>query len=135
MKYSMKLFKDMSVFHVIQYILIAVFIYVPTTYSFVSTNNNIKYFPQKFFIKQIKSNINVNTKVNVNTDTNLRIKSNTILHLTTNIIMVGKKNGAEKFISDGYAEYEKRLVPVMKINLIFLKSDEGLVEYIRDMKV
>jgi 23S rRNA pseudoU1915 N3-methylase RlmH len=54
--------------------------------------------------------------------------------LTTNIFIVGKKNGGEEFIYKGYEMYEKRLTPVMKINTIFLKSDEALVEAIRATK-
>ena len=61
-------------------------------------------------------------------------RSSTARSLTTNILIVGKKSGGEKFISDGYAEYEKRLTPVMKINTIFLKSDEALVEATKAMK-
>jgi hypothetical protein len=61
-------------------------------------------------------------------------RSSTARPLTTNILIVGKKSGGEKFISDGYAEYEKRLTPVMKINTIFLKSDEALVEATKAMK-
>lgn len=49
-------------------------------------------------------------------------------YLTTNIIVVGKRNGGEEWISDGYAEYEKRLKPVMNIQTTFLKSDEELVK-------
>lgn len=47
--------------------------------------------------------------------------------LTTNIIVVGKKNGGEQWISEGYAEYEKRLKPIMNLQTIFLKSDEELI--------
>ena len=62
------------------------------------------------------------------------LRSRTARFLTTNILIVGKKNGGEQFINDGYAEYEKRLTPVMKINTIFLKSDEALVEATRALK-
>lgn len=55
-------------------------------------------------------------------------------YLTTNIFIVGKKNGGEEFIYDGYEMYETRLTPVMKINTIFLKSDEALVEAIKATK-
>ena len=47
--------------------------------------------------------------------------------LTTNIIVVGKKNGGEEWISDGYGEYEKRLRPLMNIQTTFLKTDEDLI--------
>lgn len=69
-----------------------------------------------------------------------KIRSNVIARpctkrfLTTNIFIVGKKNGGEQFIYDGYAEYEKRLTPVMKINTVFLKSDEALVEATKAVK-
>lgn len=69
-----------------------------------------------------------------------KIRSNVISRrctarfLTTNIFIVGKKNGGEQFIYDGYAEYEKRLTPVMKINTVFLKSDEALVEATKAVK-
>ncbi|KAJ1443828.1 Alpha/beta knot methyltransferase [Ochromonadaceae sp. CCMP2298] len=49
-------------------------------------------------------------------------------YLTTNILVVGKKNGGEGWISDGCAEYEKRLKVVMNIKTTFLKSDEELVK-------
>lgn len=64
----------------------------------------------------------------------LAVRSTTSRFLTTNIFIVGKKNGGEQFISDGYAEYEKRLTPVMKINTVFLKSDEALVEATKAVK-
>lgn len=53
--------------------------------------------------------------------------STTSRSLTTNIIVVGKRNGGEEWISSGYAEYEKRLKPIMNIQTTFLKSDEELV--------
>jgi 23S rRNA (pseudouridine1915-N3)-methyltransferase len=48
--------------------------------------------------------------------------------LTTHVIVVGKKNGGEPWISDGCAEYEKRLKPVLNIQTTFLKSDEEQVK-------
>ena len=48
--------------------------------------------------------------------------------LTTNILIVGKKNGGEPFIDEGCGLYEKRLKPVMTLNTVFLKSDEALVD-------
>lgn len=48
--------------------------------------------------------------------------------LTTNIIVVGKRNGGEEWISSGYAEYEKRLKPIMTLQTTFLKSDEELIQ-------
>ena len=47
--------------------------------------------------------------------------------LTTNIIVVGKRNGGEQWISEGYSEYEKRLKPIMNLQTTFLKSDEELI--------
>ena len=58
----------------------------------------------------------------------------TTRYLTTNILIVGKKNGGEQFISDGYDMYDKRLTPTMKINTVFLKSDEALVEATKAVK-
>jgi 23S rRNA (pseudouridine1915-N3)-methyltransferase len=54
--------------------------------------------------------------------------------LTTNIYIVGKKNAAESFVTDGCNEYEKRLTPVMKVTTHFLKSDEQLVETAKGLK-
>ena len=54
--------------------------------------------------------------------------------LVTNVLIVGKKNGAEQFINDGCLEYEKRLTPVMKFNTVFLKSDEALIEAANGLK-
>ena len=68
------------------------------------------------------------------TSPQLSIRSTTARYLTTNIFIVGKKNGGEQFIYDGYAEYEKRLTPTMKINTVFLKSDEALVEATKAVK-
>mmetsp|Transcript_19716 Transcript_19716/g.32950 ORF Transcript_19716/g.32950 Transcript_19716/m.32950 type:complete len:197 (+) Transcript_19716:16-606(+) len=55
-------------------------------------------------------------------------RSITKRYLTTNIIVVGKKNGVEDWISEGYAEYEKRLKPTMKIQTTFLKNDDELIK-------
>lgn len=52
-------------------------------------------------------------------------------YLTSNILIVGKKNAGQKFIEDGCAEYEKRLTPSMTINTQFLKSDDALVEAVK----
>ena len=54
--------------------------------------------------------------------------------LTTNIYIVGKKNGGEDFISDGCLEYEKRLKPAMTITTHFLKSDDALVDAVKNSK-
>ena len=48
-------------------------------------------------------------------------------YLNVNIIVVGKRNGGESWISDGCAEYEKRLKPILNMQTTFLKSDEELV--------
>jgi 23S rRNA (pseudouridine1915-N3)-methyltransferase len=47
--------------------------------------------------------------------------------LTTNILIVGKRNGGEAWIADGCAEYEKRLSSTMVVSTQFFKSDEELV--------
>ena len=57
-----------------------------------------------------------------------------VVNLTTNIFIVGKKNGGETFISDGCLEYEKRLKPSMTLNTFFLKSDEALVDAVKNCK-
>ena len=51
----------------------------------------------------------------------------TKLSLTTNIVVVGKKNGVETWIADGIYEYEKRLRPVMTLNTIYNKNDDELL--------
>ena len=48
--------------------------------------------------------------------------------LTTNILVVGKRNGVEPWIANGIGEYEKRLRPLMNIGTIFYKSDDDLVK-------
>lgn len=60
--------------------------------------------------------------------------STTSRFLTTNIYIVGKKNGAEAFIASGCAEYEKRLQPVMSLTTHFLKSDVDLVTTTTNLK-
>lgn len=55
-------------------------------------------------------------------------------YLTTNIIIVGKRNSGEEWIADGCAEYEKRLTPITKIQTIFLKSDEELIKTVSQTK-
>ena len=54
--------------------------------------------------------------------------------LTTNVYIVGKKNGAEAFIASGCAEYEKRLRPVMSLTTHFLKSDDDLMAMTKNLK-
>lgn len=58
----------------------------------------------------------------------------TKLLLTTNIFIVGKRNGGEEWIQSGSQEYEKRLSPVMDIETTFLKSDDDLVKISRYLK-
>ena len=59
----------------------------------------------------------------------LRSRGNIVRRsLTVNILLVGKKNGAEQYIVDGCAEYEKRLSTSMNIFTTFLKTDKDLVE-------
>lgn len=57
-----------------------------------------------------------------------------ILRLTTNIFIVGKRNGGEEWIQSGCEEYEKRLKPVMDVTTVFLKSDEELIKTSRQLK-
>ena len=64
---------------------------------------------------------------------NIRFKFQ-VLNLTTNIYIVGKKNGGEPFISDGCNEYEKRLKPTMTITTHFLKSDDALVDAVKNSR-
>jgi len=52
-------------------------------------------------------------------------------YLTTTILIVGKKTGGEKFISDGCIEYEKRLQPTMNVVTHFLKDDKQLVDAVK----
>ncbi len=54
--------------------------------------------------------------------------------LTVNILLVGKKSGAEQFIADGCAEYEKRLNSSMKLSTTYLKTDNELVEKAKSLK-
>jgi 23S rRNA (pseudouridine1915-N3)-methyltransferase len=63
-----------------------------------------------------------------------RMKSSLIHYLTTNIFIVGKKNGGEDFINEGCMEYEKRLKPTMQITTHFLKSDGALIDAVANSK-
>ena len=56
-------------------------------------------------------------------------------YLTTTILIVGKKTGGEKFISDGCMEYEKRLQPTMNVVTHFLKDDKQLVEAVKSHSI
>jgi 23S rRNA (pseudouridine1915-N3)-methyltransferase len=58
----------------------------------------------------------------------------TKLDLTTNIIIIGKKNGGEDWIQAGYLEYEKRLSSIMNIQTVFLKSDDDLLKIAKTLK-
>jgi len=53
--------------------------------------------------------------------------SRTARRLTTSILVVGKKNSVEPWIEQGVAEFEKRLVPVMRFSTVFCKDDDALV--------
>jgi 23S rRNA (pseudouridine1915-N3)-methyltransferase len=55
-------------------------------------------------------------------------------HLTTNILIVGKKNGAEPWIEAGIEEYEKRLTGSVKFKTTFLKSDAELIKSVQATK-
>ena len=61
--------------------------------------------------------------------------SSTRRYLTTTILIVGKKTGGEKFISDGCTEYEKRLQPTMNIVTHFLKDDKQLVDAVKSHSI
>ena len=61
-------------------------------------------------------------------------KSTTKRYLTTNIFIVGKRNGGEEWIAEGCAEYEKRLAPTMTLTTTFLKSDEELIKHAKAAK-
>ena len=60
------------------------------------------------------------------TKTSRTVSSQTRRDLTVNILVVGKKNSVEDWIQSGAEEFEKRLKPVLKLNTVFLKSDEAL---------
>lgn len=49
--------------------------------------------------------------------------------LTTNIVVVGKKNSVEPWINEGVNEYEKRLRVSMTLNTIFLKTNDELIDH------
>lgn len=53
---------------------------------------------------------------------------------TTSIIVVGKKGAVEDWIQEGFSEYEKRLKPVNKIQSIFLRDDEELIDVVKATK-
>lgn len=72
------------------------------------------------------SRICLHGKLNIN-------QRNFVRHLTTTILISGKKNGGENFISDGYDEYAKRLAPTMNVVTHFLKSDAALVEAVKNL--
>lgn len=66
---------------------------------------------------------------------NMRSKAQLMTrYLTTNIFVVGKKNSVENWIQSGCAEFEKRLVPVLELNTVYLKSDEALVDAVLEAK-
>jgi|LauGreDrversion2_3_1035106.scaffolds.fasta_scaffold142589_1 23S rRNA (pseudouridine1915-N3)-methyltransferase len=54
--------------------------------------------------------------------------------LTTNILVVGKKNGAEPFVTAGCLEYEKRLQSTMTIQSTFFKTDDDLVAATKSLR-
>ena len=55
-------------------------------------------------------------------------------YLTTQILVVGKKNSVEDWIEDGCSEFTKRLTPVMDLSTTFVKSDEALVEAVQQSR-
>ena len=56
------------------------------------------------------------------------------LWLTTKVFVVGKRNSVEPWIEEGCSEFVKRLVPVMSLETIYLKSDEALVDAVQREK-
>ena len=48
-------------------------------------------------------------------------------HFSTTVYLVGKKNAAEPWVSEGCKEYEKRLQSTFAVSTVFLKSDDALV--------
>lgn len=54
--------------------------------------------------------------------------------ITTNIIVIGKKNSVESWITNGIIEYEKRLKPIMNLNTIFLKDNNNLIQTCKNIK-
>ena len=55
-------------------------------------------------------------------------------YLKTSVLIVGKKNGAEDWISAGCIEYEKRLSSIISIETSFLKSSEELIKAAKSSK-
>jgi 23S rRNA (pseudouridine1915-N3)-methyltransferase len=53
--------------------------------------------------------------------------------LTTNILVVGKKNSVKPYIALGCDEYEKRLKPIMSISTSFLKDDQALMDSVNKL--
>ena len=60
--------------------------------------------------------------------------SQLVRYLTTNILVVGKRNSVEPWIAEGVNEYEKRLRPIMNIATQFLKNDDDLVRHCENAK-
>lgn len=63
-----------------------------------------------------------------------KVRHSTKQFLTAHIHVVGKRSGAEQFISDGIFEYEKRLSVTMTVNTYFYKSDEELIKGVSEQK-
>lgn len=55
-------------------------------------------------------------------------------YLTTNILIVGKRNAGEEWIAAGCQEYEKRLSTSMTLTTTFCKSDEELIKVAKAAK-
>ncbi|GMH87262.1 hypothetical protein TL16_g10799 [Triparma laevis f. inornata] len=63
-----------------------------------------------------------------------RMLSVTRRYLNVNINCVGKPNSVEPYLKEGYAEYEKRLKPTLKLTTNFLKNDAALVKSLEKEK-
>jgi 23S rRNA (pseudouridine1915-N3)-methyltransferase len=60
-----------------------------------------------------------------------RLKYDTKHYLSTNIFIVGKRSISEDWIGVGYTEYEKRLLPTVKLQTVFLKSNQELLRTVK----
>ena len=56
------------------------------------------------------------------------------LFLTTNILVVGKRNAGEDWINEGCKQYETRLTNSLTVVTHYLKSDSDLVDAVFDGK-
>lgn len=66
--------------------------------------------------------------------TGLRARLGVTKLLTVNIVIEGRKSGAEDWINDGCVEYEKRLTNSLTVNTIFVKTNADLVSWAANAK-